>query len=61
MFCTIVKIKLRFASLVTDFVDKDKVIKKINEYIERVVVKLVVVMILRVMIELLGLDMLLKF
>ena len=61
MFCTVVKIKLRFANLVTDFVDKDKVIKKINEYIERVVVKLVVVMILRVMIELLGLDMLLKF
>jgi hypothetical protein len=61
MFCTVVKIKLRFASLVTDFVDKDKVIKKINEYIERVVVKLVVVMILRVMIELLGLDKLLKF
>jgi hypothetical protein len=61
MFCTVVEIKLRFASLVTDFVDKDKVIKKINEYIERVVVKLVVVMILRVMIELLGLDMLLKF
>jgi len=61
MFCTVVKIKLRFASLVTDFVDKDKVIKKINEYIERVVVKLVVVMILRIMIELLGLDKLLKF
>jgi hypothetical protein len=61
MFCTVVKIKLRFASLVTDFVDKDKVIKKINEYIERVVVKLVVVMILRIMIELLGLDNLLKF
>ncbi|MCC6058514.1 MAG: hypothetical protein LM568_06330 [Desulfurococcaceae archaeon] len=61
MFCTVVEIKLRFASLVTDFVDKDKVIKKINEYIERVVVKLVVVMILRIMIELLGLDMLLKF
>jgi hypothetical protein len=38
MFCTVVKIKLRFASLVTDFVDKDKVIKKINEYIERVIV-----------------------
>jgi hypothetical protein len=61
MFCTVVKIKLRFANLVTDFVDKDKVIKKINEYIERVVVKLVVVMILRIMIELLGLDKLLKF
>lgn len=61
MFCTVVEIKLRFANLVTDFVDKDKVIKKINEYIERVVVKLVVVMILRIMIELLGLDMLLKF